>query len=111
MSRARATVEPPPRLLTCSGCPETWTAAGAAHCGAPGCHRTFAGATLFDRHRHARGEHGGCLAPAAICAPNGERIMFFRDGMWRGPEAGEDLKARWRELKTRTGQEKGIGDG
>jgi len=64
----------------------------AAHCGA--CHLTFSAAVLFDRHRHARGEHGGCLGPATLVhTRTGERIMFFRDGQWRGPEMTEEAKA------------------
>jgi len=58
---------------------------GAAHCS--GCHRTFSTANLFDRHR----VDGRCSDPESIISKPrdgsvGERVMFFRDGMWRGPE-------------------------
>lgn len=33
-------------MITCGGCPSTWTALGAAHCSA--CHRTFSNVGLFD---------------------------------------------------------------
>lgn len=83
-------------MTTCSGCDETWTAPGAAHCGATGCHRTFAGVALFDAHRSAAGEHGACLDPETLIgrggARKGERLMFFREAMWRGPEMTEAQK-------------------
>lgn len=74
-------------------CGESWTALTAAHCA--GCHRTFSGAGLFDKHRSARGEHGACLNPADLRhVRTGEPIAFFRDGMWRGPEmTAEQLQA------------------
>jgi hypothetical protein len=81
-----------PESITCSGCDTTWTGLAAAHCGS--CHETFSGAALFDRHRHARGDHGGCLDPATIInTRTGERIMYRRDGMWRSPEMPEEVKA------------------
>jgi hypothetical protein len=53
---------------------------------------------LFDAHRVAAGEHGRCLEPAEIVkqsgAHAGERVMFFRDEMWRGPEMDEAAKAK-----------------
>ena len=72
---------------TCSGCDAKWTAMKAAHCAASECHRTFSTPVLFDRHR----VNGRCVDPETIIsAPRdgspGERVMFFRDGMWRGPE-------------------------
>jgi hypothetical protein len=72
--------------IRCSGCDETWTAISAAHCGA--CHQTFSGVGLFDLHRSQYGHRGACLSPETLCRA-GERVAFFRDGMWRGPEAGE----------------------
>jgi hypothetical protein len=96
MTRVTDTGTVTPRRITCSGCDAVWTAMSAAHCA--GCHRTLAGSTLFDRHRHARGDHGSCLDPATLLGPTGDRIMFFRDGMWRGPEASDELKASWRTL-------------
>lgn len=78
-------------LITCSGCTHTWTAGGAAHCAA--CHRTYSTPRLFDLHRAARGgEHGSCLDPEQILNGSGERVMFFRNDMWRGPELTEEQK-------------------
>lgn len=83
---------------TCGGCDATWTGTSACHCA--GCHRdehgrprTFAGIKLFDAHRHQRGERGGCLDPEQVTNSRGERHMFFRDEMWRGPEMSEEAKA------------------
>lgn len=76
--------------ISCNGCPNTWTAGGAAHCAA--CHRLFSTPRLFDLHRSARGERGACLDPAEIRTASGERVMFLRDGMWRGPEMTEEQK-------------------
>lgn len=70
---------------SCSACDRTWTALGAAHCAAEGCHQTFAGATLFDRHRSLVGDHGCCRNPAEIVDVHGQRLMFCIDGVWRGP--------------------------
>lgn len=84
--------------ITCSGCDTTWTGATRCHCSAEGCHRTFAGLGLFDRHRHNRGEHGGCDDPANIRTQAGERVMFLRDGIWSGPEMTEEqILARFGE--------------
>lgn len=83
------------RVITCGGCDATWTGTGRAHCAASGCHRTFAAAALFDLHRSARGEHGSCLDPESIRhGKTGERLMFYRNGMWRGPEMTEEQKAK-----------------
>lgn len=80
--------------ITCSGCDDTWTALGACHCSA--CHATFSGVALFDRHRSvAGGEHGSCLPPGRLCnVTTGERVMFLRDGMWRGPEMTDEQKTK-----------------
>jgi hypothetical protein len=81
--------------ITCGGCDATWTGTGRAHCSASGCHRTFATAALFDRHRSAAGEHGTCLDPETLVnRESGERLMFHRDGMWRSPEMTEEQKAK-----------------
>jgi hypothetical protein len=83
----------PPSPNTCGGCDATWTAPTAAHCGS--CHRTFAGVALFDAHRSATGEHGACIDPETIRhGKTGERLMFHRNGMWRGPEMTEEQKAK-----------------
>lgn len=80
--------------ITCSGCDATWTAMTACHCS--GCHRTFAGVALFDRHRSAAGgEHGACLHPGRLVNANtGAPVAEFRDGMWRGPEMDEATKTK-----------------
>ena len=79
---------------SCGGCDETWTGTGRAHCAAPGCHRLFATVALFDAHRSARGPHGACIDPETIRhGKTGERLMFHRNGMWRGPEMTEEQKA------------------
>lgn len=81
--------------ITCSGCEAAWTALGAAHCS--GCHRTFSGILLFDAHRSQYGERGACLDPVTIRGEKtGEPAMFYRNGMWRGPEATEEQKAHLR---------------
>jgi hypothetical protein len=84
-----------PAPNTCGGCDAVWTATLAAHCAAPGCHRTFASVGLFDSHRSARGPHGACIDPETIRhGKTGERLMFHRNGMWRGPEMTEEAKAK-----------------
>lgn len=79
-------------MITCSGCPAAWTAKSAAHCG--GCHRLFATSTLFDAHRSVDGPHGTCLDPETVVGRDGERRLFFRDGMWRGPELTDEQRAK-----------------
>ena len=78
---------PPPRA-TCGGCDSTWTGTAACHCS--GCHRTFSGVGLFDKHRSAVGEYGACIDPATITDKHDQPVTFFRDGMWRGPELTEE---------------------
>lgn len=81
-------------VITCGGCDATWTARGAAHCGS--CHQLFASVTLFDLHRSQDGEHGTCLDPEALVGRDGERRLFSRAGMWRGPELSpEDRERLW----------------
>lgn len=75
---------------TCGGCDATWTAAGIAHCS--GCHRTFSGAALFDRHRSLAGEHGTCADPLHIRDRDGQPICELRDGAWRYPEMTDEEK-------------------
>ncbi len=82
------------QVITCSGCDVTWTAASAAHCG--GCHRTFATVQLFDAHRSAEGEHGSCLHPDDVRGRDGKPRLWFRDGMWRGPELTEEQREKLR---------------
>lgn len=78
-------------MITCSGCDQTWTAPGAAHCGS--CHRLFAAPGLFDKHRSQYGERGACVDPTTL---TGRSEMVFRDGMWRGPEMTDEQQARLR---------------
>lgn len=75
---------------SCNGCHTHWTGLTRAHCAA--CHQTFAAPGLFDRHRTTTGDHGTCHNPATITNAAGERIMFYRDGMWRGPELTDEQK-------------------
>lgn len=79
---------------TCSGCRATWTGLSACHCS--GCHNTFAGLVLFDAHRTQHGEFGACRRPADMVMTSGfrrgEPVMFFREGIWRGPEMTEEQK-------------------
>jgi hypothetical protein len=77
----------------CSRCGSTWTALGAAHCAAEGCHQTFSAVSLFDRHRYVTRDHGGCVAPAEMM-DKGKQVAFFRDGMWRGPELSEEQRRK-----------------
>lgn len=79
-------------IFRCSGCKVTWTATTAAHCSE--CHNLFSAVSLFDKHRHARGERGGCLDPATVTSREGERLMFYREGMWRGPALTEEQQLR-----------------
>jgi hypothetical protein len=77
--------------IQCGGCADTWTALGAAHCGL--CHQTFSGVALFDLHRSQYGERGACQHPNDVRhKQTGQQLMFFRDGMWRGPEMTEEQK-------------------
>lgn len=84
-----------PQLITC-GCGANWTALGAAHCAAPGCHRLFASASLFDLHRSQDGEHGTCLDPETVVGREGQRRLWFRAGMWRGPAMSAEERERVR---------------
>ncbi|MEB3367392.1 FDXHR family putative zinc-binding protein [Saccharopolyspora mangrovi] len=71
---------------TCSGCPATWKSVNRCHCS--GCHRTFSGLGLFDRHRR----YSKCVDPATVRTENGEPVMVLRGGMWGGPEILEEDK-------------------
>lgn len=84
--------------ITCSGCEATWTGVTTAHCAADGCHQTFASVALFDAHRSQDGERGACIPPAEVQGRNGEQRLFFRAGMWRGPEMTEVERERMRGL-------------
>jgi hypothetical protein len=73
---------------SCSGCCAVWTGARTAHCCA--CHGTFVTVGLFDAHRSIVGDYGRCRDPATLtCRAGrraGERMMFWRDGLWWAPE-------------------------
>lgn len=77
--------------INCGHCDATWSGARTCHCG--GCHESFAGLALFDQHRSQYGERGACLDPASLTSGTGERLLFHRDGMWRGPEMTDEQKA------------------
>jgi hypothetical protein len=59
-------------------CGRSWSGSRACHCS--GCHRTFSGTELFDRHRNHRGDHGSCLDPATL-----PRMELWSDGIWHMP--------------------------
>lgn len=83
--------------INCGRCGTTWTGMSACHCS--GCHRTWAGIKLFDRHRHNRGERGGCLRPDEITMPSGPLVLI--DGIWREtPMTDEQKLARFGARKT-----------
>jgi hypothetical protein len=82
-----------PEMITCAKCQTKWSGAAVAHCS--GCHASFAGVSLFDKHRTVRGEHGTCLDPETVRnGRTGQRVMFLRDGVWRGPEMTEEQKLK-----------------
>jgi hypothetical protein len=98
----RSVVGPPRRLYhSCSGvrghcvhpsdaeCP-----ARTAHCSA--CHSTFATDGLFDAHRSIAGCYGTCRDPTTLGyragRRAGERVMLWRDGLWRAPEMTDEEK-------------------
>lgn len=83
--------DPPKGANTCGRCESWWTAQKAAHCG--GCCETFATVRLFDLHR----ADGSCVRPDAVVSPSGERRLFFRAGMWRGPELTEEQRVNLRD--------------
>lgn len=83
--------DPPKGAITCGRCESWWTAPKAAHCG--GCCETFATVRLFDLHR----VDGACVRPGEVVSPAGERRLFFRNGMWRGPELTAEQRANLRE--------------
>lgn len=79
-------------VLTCSGCDARWSGVSRAHCAADQCHHSFASASLFDLHRSVAGEHGTCRNPRDIVNTQGNRVMFYREGLWRSPELTEEQK-------------------
>jgi hypothetical protein len=70
-----------PVTYTCGGCDNRWGGVSRAHCS--GCHRTFAGVDLFDRHRRDIRGVGTCIDPATLTTKAGVATMVFRDGLWR----------------------------
>lgn len=86
------------QTATCTRCQHQWTGLAVAHCSAccrtvGGPAATFSSAGLFDKHRRPTGERGVCLNPGNVVNAAGEQVMFFRDGMWRGPEMTDEAKA------------------
>ncbi|HVE95680.1 MAG TPA: hypothetical protein VNA67_01630 [Pseudonocardiaceae bacterium] len=79
---------------SCSGCSAVWTGARTAHCCA--CHLTFVTIGLFDAHRSIAGDYGSCRDPATLTyragQRAGERVMFWRDGLWWAPEMTDEEK-------------------
>lgn len=71
---------------TCS-CGARWTGTATAHCSA--CHSSFSGVSLFDQHRKAAGEHGGCTHPEVLAETT---PLIQVDGVWRYPEMTEEQK-------------------
>lgn len=93
----RRRIDHPSTRITCNGCDHVWTARDAAHCGS--CHTApFSTAPLFDAHRRETGERGTCLDPGRVTIRSGkrkgQRVMYLRDGMWRGPEMSDEAKAK-----------------
>jgi hypothetical protein len=78
-----------PTWITCR-CGARWTALNVAHCGS--CHESFSGPSNFDLHRTSAGEFGACKHPTDVLNREGYRLLFFRDGVWRGPELSEEEK-------------------
>jgi hypothetical protein len=80
---ARSTVR-----YTCSGCTNTWPGVSRCHCA--GCHETFSGLALFDRHRRDIKGVGTCLDPASIMVESKdgsvERVMYLTGDLWYGVE-------------------------
>lgn len=72
----------PALVGTCGRCGSRWTSRRIAHCS--GCHRSFQGVSVFDRHRSAVGERGACLDPAGL---PGIRLV---GDVWHGPELDAD---------------------
>lgn len=73
--------ENPADSFTCSGCDTRWRGVSRAHCAA--CHHTFAGETMFDRHRRDLRGTGICLDPETIRTSTGEPAMFLTNGLWQ----------------------------
>lgn len=79
----------------CTRCGAAWAGASPAHCCA--CHRTFSAVGLFDAHSSSDGVHGTCRNPAGLTVQSGPRagepVMFFRDGLWSGPQMSDEQLA------------------
>lgn len=52
-------------------------------CRCAGCDHVFANPDLFDSHRSLTGEHGACQEPQMVTDRLGNRVMFYRAGVWR----------------------------
>jgi hypothetical protein len=76
--------------ISCGGCATKWTGEGRAHCSK--CHRLFSSVSTFDQHRSMAGPHGTCVDPETATSKDGTRQLFFRNGMWCGPEMTVEQK-------------------
>lgn len=85
----------------CGGCSVVWHQAGnrTGHCS--GCHRTFSGVDVFDRHFRHDANGPVCQDPATLTDRNGEprALLSYTDPcgatVWRRPtaEAWESRRA------------------
>jgi hypothetical protein len=81
MSESSTKDRRPATPIRCSGCDQTWTALGAAHCAA--CHITFSTSANFDRHRLSF----ECRRPAD------SGLVLNERGSW-GQPGSEDADSR-----------------
>ncbi|MGH3766030.1 MAG: hypothetical protein ACRDS0_29990 [Pseudonocardiaceae bacterium] len=85
----RRGVAPSHGPYSCSGCTALWIGDCTAHCAA--CHSSFSTVGLFDAHRSLAGDAGTCRGPATLIhragERAGERVMFWRDGLWHAPRS------------------------
>jgi hypothetical protein len=83
-------------MTTHPACGKTWTGARFEHC--PECCETFSGADSGDRHRTGTFDplDRRCLS-ADEMREIGLRLI---GGVWRGKAAPEELRAKWRAMKT-----------
>lgn len=69
---------------SCGGCDTRWPGISRCHCS--GCHQTFSGLELFDKHRRERHGDGYCIPPEDVVNREGIRQMFITNGIWHGIE-------------------------
>ena len=80
--------------VRCGGCPQTWTALGAAHCAA--CHVTFSTASNFDKHRAGKRIDKRTVVGTGTCTAPAELGMVLNKGGYWGMPADEDALSRLR---------------